>query len=416
MTLERTTCCVVGGGPAGLMLGLLLARAGVDVTVLEKHRDFLRDFRGDTVHPSTLRLLDELGLGARFARLPAHRLEEMRIRVGATTVTMADFRRMPGRTRHKYLAMVPQWDFLDLLAEAAAAEPAFTLRRSTAVTGLVTDSTGRVTGVRLTDERGAPGTLAADLVVGCDGRRSAVAAAAGLRQRNFPVPMDVWQVRVPAPGADAAHRGRVFGHFGSGQVAVTMDRGDYFQTSYLIAKGTDAARRRQDVAALRARLGQLFDWGPEFTDAIRSWDDVKLLDVTMGRLPRWYADGLLCIGDAAHTMSPVGGVGVNLAVQDAVAAARLLAGPLRRGRVAEADLARVQKRRALPAAVTQKSQLAEHDLLIRPALDGTLDHRPLPLPLRALRRSPLLQGIAAYGGGMGVRPERAPEFARRTVS
>ncbi|MDQ8705494.1 FAD-dependent oxidoreductase [Streptomyces sp. LHD-70] len=416
MTQERTTCCIVGGGPAGMMLGLLLARAGVRVTVLEKHRDFLRDFRGDTVHPSTLRLLDELGLGARFEKLPARRLDEMRIRIGATTVTMADFGRMPGRIRHKYIAMVPQWDFLNLLAEAAADEPTFTLRRSTAVTGLLTDSAGRVTGVRSTDAQGAPGELSADLVVACDGRGSVAAAAAGLRQRNFPVPMDVWQIRVPAPGPDAAHSGRVFGHFGSGQVAVTMDRGDYYQTSYLIEKGTDAAHRRHDIRELRDRLAQLFGWGPESTDAIRSWDDVKMLDVTMGRLPRWYTDGLLCIGDAAHTMSPVGGVGVNLAVQDAVAAARIIAGPLRRGRVTEAELARVQKRRELPMAVTQKSQLAEHDMLIGPALDGTLDHRPLPLPLRALRRSRLLQGVAAYVGGMGVRPEHAPEFARRTVS
>ncbi|NBE54233.1 FAD-dependent oxidoreductase [Streptomyces boluensis] len=410
-TQERTTCCIVGGGPAGMMLGLLLARAGVRVTVLEKHRDFLRDFRGDTVHPSTLRLLDELGLGARFAALPAGRLDEMRIRIGTSTVTLADFRRMPGRTPHKYIAMVPQWDFLDLLAEAAAAEPTFTLRRSTAVTGLTTLSDGRVTGVRLTDEHGTAGELAADLVVACDGRGSVVARAAGLRQNPYEVPMDVWQVRVPAPAPDSAHSGRVLGYFGDGQVAVTMDRGDWFQTSYLIKKGTDAELRRQDVSVLRERLGLLFGWGAETTAAIASWDDVKMLDVTMGRLPRWYTDGLLCIGDAAHTMSPVGGVGVNLAVQDAVATARLLAGPLLHGRVQEADLARVQKRRALPMAVTQKSQLAEHDLLIRPALDGTLDR--VPLPMRLTRRFPLLQGIGAYVGGMGVRPEHAPQFARR---
>ncbi|MFC7303092.1 FAD-dependent oxidoreductase [Streptomyces monticola] len=413
---KSTTCCIVGGGPAGMMLGLLLARAGVDVTVLEKHKDFLRDFRGDTVHPSTLRLLDELGLGAEFARLPARRLEEMRMHIGSAVVTMADFRRMPGRGRHKYIAMVPQWDFLTLLAGTAAAEPAFTLRMSTAVTGLTTASDGRVTGVRYVDENGAPGELAAGLTVACDGRDSVAARAAGLRQNPFQVPMDVWQVRVPAPDPGAAGSGRVFGHFGAGQVAVTMDRGDYYQTSYLIKKGTDAALRRNDVRWLRERLGQLFGWGEEVTAAVGSWDDVKLLDVTMGRLPRWYADGLLCIGDAAHTMSPVGGVGVNLAVQDAVAAARLLAQPLlSRGRAGEDVLARVQKRRTLPTAVTQKSQLAEHEMLLRPALEGTLDGHRLPFPLRLVRRSPLLQGLAAYAGGMGVRPEHAPEFARRRV-
>ncbi|MFJ3950095.1 FAD-dependent monooxygenase [Streptomyces sp. Je 1-4] len=225
--MDRTTCCIVGGGPAGMMLGLLLARAGIDVTVLEKHADFLRDFRGDTVHPSTLRLLDELGLGEAFARLPFAKLEEMRAQIGGTTVVMGDMRRLPGR--HKYFAMVPQWDFLDLLAGAAAEEPHFTLRMRTRVTGLRTRG-DQVTGVRFLDEDGAPGELAASLTVACDGRDSVVRQAAGLRQQLFEVPMDVWQVRVDAP-ADSLKGGRVFAHFGGGQVAVTMDRGTVIRSA-----------------------------------------------------------------------------------------------------------------------------------------------------------------------------------------
>ncbi|MCQ4044688.1 FAD-dependent oxidoreductase [Streptantibioticus rubrisoli] len=406
--MERTTCCVVGGGPAGMMLGLLLARAGIEVTVLEKHRDFLRDFRGDTVHPSTLRLLDELGLGEQFAKLPFRKMREMRMQIGDATVVAADLRHIPGR--HRYIAMVPQWDFLNLLAAAAAREPSFTLRMCTEVTGLRTAG-GRVTGVRYVDEDGSPGEMAAALTVGCDGRHSVVRREAGLRPREFEVPMDVWHVRVPTR-FDSVKDGRVFAKFVNGQAAVTMDRVDYYQTSYLIKKGQDKELRANDIQWFRDRLGALFGWDPQVTAAIRSWGDVKLLEVSMGRLPRWYRPGLLCIGDAAHTMSPVGGVGVNLAVQDAVAAARILAEPLRRGVVDVDDLARVQKRRWLPMAVTQQSQRGEHEMLLRPALDGTLDGDRLPAPIRALRRIPALRTVTGYLGGVGVRPERAPEFAR----
>ncbi|GAA4668753.1 FAD-dependent oxidoreductase [Amycolatopsis dongchuanensis] len=400
--MEHVTCCVAGGGPAGVMLGLLLARAGVRVAVLEKHDDFLHDFRGDTVHPSTLRLLDELGLGERFAALPRRELTEMRMRINGETVVAADFGRLRGR--HPYIAMVPQWDFLELLADA---EPALDLRMGTEITGLRREH-GRVTGVTYRDASG-DGELAADLVVACDGRDSVVRRAAGLRPREFPVPMDVWSVRVPA-SPHAERDGRVFGVFGGGQAAVTMDRGDYFQTSYLIRKGDDARLRAQGIEWFRERLGALFGWAPDVLSVIRSWDDVKLLETTMGRLPRWYTDGLLCLGDAAHTMSPVGGVGVNLAVQDAVAAARILAGPLLSGRVSTKDLAKVQKRREFPVRVIQRQQLGEHDMLLRPALDGTLTE--LPAPLRAVRRFPALAGVTAYLGGIGLRPEHAPAFAR----
>ncbi|MFF4159009.1 FAD-dependent oxidoreductase [Streptomyces sp. NPDC001678] len=407
--MERTTCCVVGGGPAGMMLGLLLARAGVEVTVLEKHKDFLRDFRGDTVHPSTLRLLDELGLGERFARLPSRRLDTVRMHIGDTVVPLSDLRRIPGP--HKHIAMVPQWDFLDLLASAAAEEPSFTLRMRTAVTGLLTEG-GRVTGVRYEDADGATGEITADLTVACDGRDSLVRELAGLRPDYFDVPMDVWQVRVPAQ-ADGAKDGAVFMRAKGDQFATTMDRGEYYQTSYLIKKGTDQELRANGIEWFRARIGDLFGWGEEVTDTIRSWDDVKLLDVTMGRLRRWYRPGLLCVGDAAHIMSPTGGVGVNLAVQDAVAAGRILAEPLRNGSVCVHDLERVQKRRLLPVAAVQRSQIAEHETLLRPALAGTLDPDRLPVPFRLLRSVPALRTLTGYLGGVGIRPERVPAFARR---
>ncbi|MBB5851877.1 FAD-dependent oxidoreductase [Amycolatopsis umgeniensis] len=403
--MERTQCCVVGGGPAGMVLGLLLARAGVEVTVLEKHKDFFRDFRGDTVHPPTLMLLDELGLGGRFAELPSRRLEKMRMVIGGTTIVAADFRRIPGP--YKYIAMVPQWDFLNLLAEAAAEEPTFTLRMGAEVTGLRQGG-----GVRYRDSDGVERELAASLVVGCDGRDSLVRAEAGLVPNEYDVPMDVWWVRVPKL-EDTGKEAQVFGCFANGLAGMTMDRGDYYQTSYLIRKGQDEAQRAEGIEKFRERIGGLFGWGEGELAAIRDWDDVKLLKVRMSKLPHWYSERVLCIGDAAHAMSPAGGMGVNIAVQDAVAAARILAGPLRRGSLTARDLGRVQRRRNFVVTLTQKMQLGEHKMLVEPALDGTLTERTIPLPLRISDRFPLLTGLSAFMGGIGPLREKTPVFARR---
>ncbi|MFC4125935.1 FAD-dependent oxidoreductase [Nocardia rhizosphaerae] len=409
--MDTTTCVVVGGGPAGMMTGLLLARAGVEVTVLEKHPDFLRDFRGDTVHPSTVRLLDELGLGTEFARLPQSRLTTLSMYAGDREIVAADLTRIPGRYRH--IAMVPQWDFLDLLARAATAEPTCTLRMRSTVTGLLHGS-GTVTGVRYLDADGTVHTLRAGLVIACDGRDSVTRAAAGLRQKPENVPMDMWFFRIPKSVHDTAS-GAVQARFTAGNSAVAIDRGDYYQTGYIIEKGRDATLRAiHDVQWLRDRLAELFAWPATALAAIRSWDDVKLLEVTVGMLERWHVPGLLCIGDAAHTMSPVGGVGVNLAVQDAVATARSLARPLLDGTLTDADLERVQRRRMLPARFTQRSQRGEHELLIEPALRGAL--HTAPLPLRMVDAVPVLAGLTGYLGGIGLRPERAPDFARRPLA
>ncbi|MGH3815862.1 MAG: FAD-dependent oxidoreductase [Pseudonocardiaceae bacterium] len=409
--MERTTCCVVGGGPAGMMLGLLLARAGVSVTVLEKHGDFLRDFRGDTVHPSTLTLLDELGLGAEFAKIPHRLIEQIQVQVGDDLVPVGDFRRIPGP--HKHLAFVPQWDFLDLLADAGRAEPTFTLRMNTEATGLVTVG-GTVVGVRYQSADGSSGELLADLTVACDGRRSVLRDAAGLRTRSFGVPMDVWWFRLPRRDVDPV--GGV-ARFGSGQGMALIDRGDYFQSAYLIRKGSDAALRAEGIGAFRRRVTAMIPWLADRVEAVRSFDDVALLDVRLDRLRRWSTDGLLCLGDAAHAMSPVGGVGINLAIQDAVAAARLLAEPLRRGALTRRHLDQVQLRRWAPAALTQAVQRVIHARLLGPALAGDITlvgagSRPTPRPIRLLQRFPLLQAVPATAVGIGLLPEHAPPFAR----
>ena len=411
--VSRTTCAIAGGGPAGLVLGLLLARAGVHVTVLEKHADFLRDFRGDTVHPTTLALLDDLGLFGRFAALPQSRITHVKLPgPDGRDVVMADFSRLP--VRHPYIAMVPQWDLLDLLSEAAAAEPTFTLLTEHEVTGVVREG-DRVTGVDYSSP-GGPGRLLADLTVACDGRWSAVRHALDLPTKRFPVGFDVWWYKVPTAqdvGESLLPRMR------GGRVAIGIPREGYLQVAQIGLKGTDDAVRAKGIDAFRAEAAEILPALAADVSGIRSMDDVKHLDVRVDRLRRWHRAGALCIGDAAHAMSPVGGVGINLAVQDAVAAARLLAGALARGEMrepaAERLLGRVHRRRAVPTAAVQGLQRIMHAGIIMPTLSGRPVRPPRTL-VALLRHLPVLSVIPAFLVGIGPRPEKAPSWAHRSAS
>ena len=393
-----------------MVLGLLLARAGVDVTVLEKHGDFLRDFRGDTVHPTTLRLIDELGLWPKFTELPQSHVRNVTFdaRPGHP-VTMVSFERL--RQPHPYIAMVPQWDLLNLLAEAAAAEPTFTLRMNTEVTDLLREG-GRVVGVRYQSDDG-PGELRADLTVGCDGRTSAVRQDAGLQVTEWPVSFDVWWFRLPLPDSDEIFT--LFPRIASGKALIVIPRTDYLQIALLIPKGADTRLRARGLAAFHADVLELLPEAGDSVEVIRSLDDVKHLDVRLNRLRRWHTDGLLCIGDAAHAMSPAGGVGINMAVQDGVAAARLLAQPLRRGRPSDRELGAVRRRRVVPTALTQAFQRQFDKRLFGPVVRGEDMSGPPPGLIRLFERMPWLALVPAYVVGVGVLPERAPAFARRSA-
>jgi 2-polyprenyl-6-methoxyphenol hydroxylase-like FAD-dependent oxidoreductase len=395
---ETTRCCVAGGGPAGVMLGYLLARAGVDVQVLEKHADFLRDFRGDTVHPSTLQLLHELGLLTDFLKRPHQKAPKLRGWIGDYQFVVGDFSRLP--TKCRYIAMMPQWDFLDFLAGHAREFPSFHLRTRAEVTDLLWEG-GRVAGVRAATPDG-PLEVRAELTVGADGRHSVVREKAGLTVEDLGAPMDVLWLRLSwKPGDPAAPTGR----FDRGRILAMIYRGDYWQCGFVIPKGGYDELRRRGLDAFREELASA---APLFRDRvaeIRDWDDVHLLTVAVDRLTTWHRPGLLCIGDAAHAMSPVGGVGINLAIQDAVAAANLLTEPLRQGHVTDTQLDRVQSRRWFPTAVTQWLQLLVQRRVIGRALGSRGPIRQLPWLLRLVRRFPSLARIPGRLVGLGVRPE-----------
>ena len=393
-----------------MMLGFLLARAGVDVVVLEKHEDFLRDFRGDTIHPSTLELMYELGILDDFLQLPHQEVRELGGQVGDEFVTIADFSHLP--THCRFLALMPQWDFLDFLAEQAERYPGFQLKMQAEVIDLITEE-GQVVGVTAKTPDG-PLEIRADLIVGADGRHSIVREKAGLEIDEFGAPMDVLWFRLSRrPGDGEQTLGRIV----KGKMMVMLNRGDYWQCAYLIRKGEFAHIKQRGLEAFRADILSVASFLRHRVDELNDWDPIKLLTVAVDRLRKWYRPGLLCIGDAAHAMSPIGGVGINLAIQDAVAAANILASRLSRETVTMVDLQRVQLRRELPTRITQGVQIFIQDQLIRRIL-GSKEQIPLPWPLKLLRLWPFLRRIPARLVGIGFRPEhvKTPDVYRVSSS
>jgi 2-polyprenyl-6-methoxyphenol hydroxylase-like FAD-dependent oxidoreductase len=397
MKTMSVRCCIAGGGPAGMMLGLLLARAGIDVAVLEKHADFLRDFRGDTIHPSTLEVMHELGVLDRLLTLPHQKVSRINAQFDDLVLTVADFSSLS--TQCRFVAFMPQWDFLNFLAEEAARYSTFQLRRQADVTELIEEK-GSVVGLRANTSDG-PLEVRADLVVGADGRHSIVRAKAGLSIEEFGAPMDVLWFRLSRRVNDP---GDPVGRFDTGRIFIMLNRGDYWQCGFVIPKGSRDQLQGQGLPAFRDAVAQLAPFMADRVGELRDWEPIKLLTVQVDRLRQWYRPGLLCIGDAAHAMSPVGGVGINLAIQDAVATANHLAVPLRDGPVTTEDLRKVQQRREWPTRMTQRVQLAIQDRVIRRALTNTDRFSP-PFAIRLLALIPFLRRIPARMIGLGVRPE-----------
>jgi len=401
----KTTCCVVGGGPAGMMLGFLLARAGVPVVVLEKHPDFLRDFRGDTVHPSTLELMYELGLLEEFLQLPHSEVRQISLQIGDDRVVVGHFDHLP--VHCKFIALMPQWDFLNFIADHGKRYRTFDLRMCAEATKLIEEN-GSIVGMNAKTPDGDI-EIRADLTVGCDGRHSIVRTKAGLRSDDFGAPMDVMWFRLSRKSGDPDE---TFGHIEDGCMMVMLNRNDYWQCAYVISKGSAEEVERAGLRQFRATVGDMSPFTRGRLEEIESWDKVKLLTVAVDRLRRWCRSGLLCIGDAAHAMSPIGGVGINLAVQDAVAAANILAEPLRRKTVTIETLESVQQRREFPTRFTQRLQIVLQNNIIGPALRG---ERPkAPFFMKALQW-PLLRRIPGRVMALGIRPEHihTPDAAPR---
>ncbi|WP_106639328.1 FAD-dependent oxidoreductase [Allosphingosinicella vermicomposti] len=398
MDERRTRLCIVGGGPAGMFAGLLFARAGVETVVLEKHGDFLRDFRGDTVHPSTFRLFHEMGLLDRLLERPHDKVHRLGAFVGDRYVKIADFSRFD--PRWNFIAMMPQWDFLDFVAGEARLYPNFQIIMNAEARGLITEN-GRVAGVRF-KEKGTERKIRADLVIASDGRRSVLREEAGFKIRSLGAPMDVFWFRLPK-----AHTpdNRSTGIFVAGRIMALIDRGDYWQCAYVFGKGQEASVKAAGLDAFRVSIARAAPMMADAVDAIQSWDDVKLLSVALDRLEAWHKPGLLVIGDAAHAMSPIGGVGINVAVQDAVAAANILAAPMARGEDVDGLLGKVEKRRRLQVRTIQAFQDTAQKRIIQPLLAEEGGAFEPPRIFKWLDRLPWLRRIPAAFLGFGIRPE-----------